>query len=199
MASEAIEVTAGITQHFGDPALVAQLREQMLKYAALKISDPIHAEDLVQEALLGAARNLDKFNGKAAFKSWVFAILKNKLSDHFREQAKAPDLLALETDPLEDDFNERGHWQQASRPYAWSCPEQGLHEQQFLLVLEACVNFLPAMQAQVFMLREITGNSVDAIAEELGVSANNVNVLLYRARAGLQKCIGSKWGSGGAL
>lgn len=51
----------------------------MLKFAILQLSDPVVAEDAVQEALAGALKNVSTFAGQAAIKTWVFAILKNKI------------------------------------------------------------------------------------------------------------------------
>ncbi|MDE3985498.1 RNA polymerase subunit sigma, partial [Glaesserella parasuis] len=55
---------------------MAAIREQMLKFAHLQLRDSQLAEDIVQEALLNALKNLDSFKRNAAFKTWVFAILK---------------------------------------------------------------------------------------------------------------------------
>ena len=57
---------------------LAQIREQMLKFATLQVGDSVLAEDLVQESFLSALTILEQFKRQAAFKTWVFAILKNK-------------------------------------------------------------------------------------------------------------------------
>ena len=46
------------------------------------------AEDLVQEAFLSAFNNLANFKHQAAFKTWVFAILKNKIIDYLRQKGR---------------------------------------------------------------------------------------------------------------
>ena len=38
-----------------------QIREQMLKFATLQVSNPVLAEDLVQESFLSAFNNLEHF------------------------------------------------------------------------------------------------------------------------------------------
>ena len=71
-----------------DNAYLADLRQQMLKFAVLQLRDNAAAEDAVQDALIGAMKNADKFAGKAAFKSWVFAILKHKIIDGIRGKSR---------------------------------------------------------------------------------------------------------------
>jgi RNA polymerase sigma-70 factor, ECF subfamily len=65
-----------------------QIREQMLKFATLQVSNPVLAEDLVQESFLSAFNHLEQFKRQAAFKTWVFAILKNKIIDFLRQKGK---------------------------------------------------------------------------------------------------------------
>ena len=64
-----------------DADYLETLRQQMLKFANLQISDTHLAEDAVQEALIGALKKADSFGGRSAFKTWVFAILKNKIGN----------------------------------------------------------------------------------------------------------------------
>lgn len=63
------------TKSLFDDAFLEQIRRQMLKFATLQLSDAHLAEDVVQEALVGALKNARSFGGRAALKSWVFAIL----------------------------------------------------------------------------------------------------------------------------
>ena len=63
-----------------DAAYLAELREQMLKFAILQLRQHAAAEDAVQEALMGAMKNADKFSGKSAFKSWVFCLSQTQNS-----------------------------------------------------------------------------------------------------------------------
>ena len=67
---------------------LTQIREQMLKFATLQVNNPVLAEDLVQESFLSAFNNLEHFKRQAAFKTWVFAILKNKIIDFLRQKGK---------------------------------------------------------------------------------------------------------------
>ena len=63
----------------------------MLKFATLQLGDGQLAEDAVQEVLLGALKNAGSFGGKAALKTWVFAILKHKFTDVLRQKQRRDD------------------------------------------------------------------------------------------------------------
>jgi RNA polymerase sigma-70 factor (ECF subfamily) len=65
-----------ILRQLENPEFLMDLRQQMLKFTVLQLSSFQQAEDVVQEALVSALQHLDSFSGRAAFKTWVFAILK---------------------------------------------------------------------------------------------------------------------------
>ncbi len=92
----------------------------MLKFAILQLSDPVVAEDAVQEALAGALKNVSTFAGQAAIKTWVFAILKNKIIDTIRQRQKLAQLAPLvsfdgEADDVDTLFDRRGMWKAQNR------------------------------------------------------------------------------------
>ena len=66
--------------NLSDPNFLNELRAMMLKFAKLQLADEALAEDAVQDALIGALKNADKFERRSALKTWVFAILKNKIA-----------------------------------------------------------------------------------------------------------------------
>ena len=96
---------------------LVQIREQMLKFATLQVGNAVLAEDLVQESFLSAFNHLEQFKRQSAFKTWVFAILKNKIIDFLRQKGK----FVLETE-IEDEeqtnhfFDEGGHWKAEHSP-----------------------------------------------------------------------------------
>lgn len=127
------------TQLLLDESYLAELRRQMLKFADLQLSDHGLAEDAVHEALLGALRNADSFAGAAAFKTWVFAILKNKIADLLRKKSRLREV--GETPEGEGDFdhlfNAKGFWYPSERPVTWGDPLQSMEERHFWAVFEA--------------------------------------------------------------
>ena len=181
-----------------DSAYISDIRQQMLKFACLQLRDKASAEDAVQEALIGALKNADKFQGKAAFKSWVFAILKNKIIDGIRGKSRYVAIADLQENSEEQEdcsflFDKSGHWQSEHSPSSWGNPEQCFKQQQFWTVFEICLNKMPSHQAQTFMMREFIGLESTEICKELGLTTTNLHVLMHRSRLSLQKCLDSHW------
>lgn len=176
------------------------LRQQMLKFAVLQLSSEELAQDVVQEALLGAAKNAGSFAGRSAWKTWVFAILKNKIADALRQRARNLEDTNYMGDESEgvDVFDKHGHWKRGEGPESWGDPEAAFKQGQFWEIFETCLHALPEMQARVFMMREFVGLESEEICVELGLSASNLHVLLHRARLRLRECLENRWFSPGA-
>ncbi len=181
-----------------DPVFLQGLRRQMLKFATLQLSDASLAEDVVQEALIGALKNVRSFGGRAALKTWVFAILKNKIADALRQKKRLTEANHLlrrdeEEADLGELFDQNGVWRRDERPTAWCNPEAAAREKDFWQVFEACLQHLPGQQARVFMSREFVGMDSEEICEALGISSSNLHVMLYRARLRLRECLENNW------
>ena len=185
-------------QQLTDERFLMELRRQMLAFARLQLNDEHQAEDVVQEALAGALKNADAFARRAALKTWVFAILKHKIADQLRGRYRQAQLIDDDAcnngDELDDHkFDDRGHWSPDERPQQWGLPQRLVHERQFWTVFDACLNRLPARQGRVFMMREFLELSTEEICHAAELTVNNLNVLLYRARAQLRECLEHNW------
>ena len=182
-----------------DPQYLTELQGQLQKFAEMQLNDHQLAEDAVQEALIGAMKNAKSFSGKSAFKTWVFAILKNKIADILRKRHRTVEVTNLAGNSASEDedfsklFDEKGHWNTGMAPKTWGDPEASFKEDQFWVVFETCLENLPEKQAKVFMMREHIGLSSDEICENEGLSVSNLHVILYRARMRLQKCLEMRW------
>lgn len=186
-----------------DSLFLSQVREDMVRFARLQLGNDDEAEDAVQEALAGALRNANSFRGDAALKTWIIAILKNKVADILRQRQRRP-IPASEFQQAEQEgalpelFDRRGIWRDASRPAHWEDPEADLHSSQFAAVFDACLNRLPPQQGRVFMMREVVELETQEICHELGLSVANVHVILHRARLALRACLQLHWFQEGA-
>jgi RNA polymerase sigma-70 factor (TIGR02943 family) len=173
---------------------VEALRPQLLRYARSQLRNDAWAEDAVSETLLAALERPQAFAGASQLKTWLVGILKHKLIDQLRRQAR--EATVLDRDDNEDLdgllFDETGHWRET--PADWSAhPEASLGQRQFLAVLDACVEKLPATQGRVFMMREWLELETDEICKELAISSTNLWVLLHRARLRLRDCLQTGW------
>lgn len=184
--------------------LLAGLRPDLLRFARLQLRDDALAEDVVQDALIAAMGGVDNFAGRAALKTWLFSILKNKIVDALRTRQRSVNISALGDEEADFDemfdtlFKANGHWLPSHRPAAWGDPEEALSRQQFWLVFDACLNHLPVNTGRIFAMREMLDLDVEEICRELGISSNNCYVILHRARHQMRACLEKTWFGQGA-
>ncbi len=173
----------------------------MLKFATIQLRDEALAEDAVQEALIGALKNAGSFNRRSALKTWVFAILKNKITDILRKGQRLVEAGRPyqddEEDGLETLFDTKGFWQVDERPLSWSQPMESVKTDHFWRVFDTCLNGLPESQARLFMMREFLELESAEICETLNITTSNLHVMLYRARLRLRECLENRWFSEG--
>lgn len=186
------------TSVLSDTVFLNDLRRLMVKFATLQLSNSHLAEDAVQEALMGALKNAKSFAGRAAVKTWVFAILKNKIADVLRQKNRMADasILLCESEEAEDFselFDPRGHWQKDERPANWGNPQDSLRQNQFWKIFEVCLDGLPGNQARVFMMKEFVELDAHEICSALGITTSNLNVMLHRSRLRLRECLENRW------
>lgn len=174
--------------------------DALFRYALQRLHDAAHAEDMLQETLLAALQARASYSGRASEKTWLTGILKHKIIDFIRKQVRettVEDINALSdaaAESGEDDlFDARGHW--VHPPQDWGNPDKTLRNHQFLDVFEACLGHLKPTLARVFVLRELAGQSNEEICNELGITATNCGVMLYRARMDLRRCLDVRWSS----
>ena len=186
-----------------DDNFLSEIRHDMIKFATLQLRDDALAEDVVQDALMGAMANAKGFSGRSALKTWVFAILRNKIIDQIRVKGRTTNVCALSSDEASLDeafeslFKSNAHWTPQSRPKNWGDPEESLRQQRFWDVFDACLKPLPENTARVFMMREFLEFETAEVCLELAITTSNCNVILHRARNGLRRCLESKWFAAG--
>lgn len=186
-----------------DNEFLTEIRRDMLRFASLQLRDDSLAEDVVQEALMGALANAKEFAGRSAVKTWVFGILRNKIVDQIRHQSRTINVSALspEEDSLDQSFESlfeaNARWTPAARPTGWGDPEEALRQQRFWDVFDACLKHLPENTARVFMMREFMEFETTEVCQELNITTSNCNVILHRARNALRKCLDGSWFAAG--
>jgi RNA polymerase sigma-70 factor (ECF subfamily) len=187
---------------FDRQAELNALRPDLLRFARLQLRDAGAAEDAVQETLLAALQGSHGFESRSSYKTWLIAILRNKIIDIIRAQSREVSASSLADDDAGDDllteslFDQRGHWQPEAQPGRWGDPQASFEQQQFWRVFEACLDHLPEKTARVFMMREILGLETEEICKETGISSSNCWVVLHRARSGLRICLETEWFAG---
>jgi RNA polymerase sigma-70 factor (ECF subfamily) len=180
-------------------SLFEEHSDYLYRYALFHFKNPEQARDLVQDTFVAVARSHNTFKGQSSIRTWLTTILKHKLIDHIRRKSTTSEVSLddLAERGLEHFFDSRGHWTNAG-PQEWGRdPEQTAERNEFLSILNSCLGKLPERFRQIFLLKEWDGLSRDQISAELGLTANNVGVMLHRARVSLRECVGLNWGSQG--
>jgi RNA polymerase sigma-70 factor (ECF subfamily) len=176
-------------------------RRYLIRIAQLQLRDADLAEDVVQETLVAALGARDGFSGRSSVKTWLTGILKHKIVDAIRHKQRQPVIAATfddETDREAFDplFKDDGSWD--APPADWGDPENALARREFMDVMELCLERLPPNTARVFVMREVMELETEEICKELAITANNLWVILYRARMALRQCLEQNWFTDGS-
>lgn len=179
---------------FGTEEL-APLASYLQRFAMMKLRDDDLAREAVQETLLAALENRASFAGKSTLKTWLTAILKFKIIDLIRRQAREPafsSLLGSDVVDVEDLLEgEASPFTQAAP--VWERPEAAFEEKEFWRVFELGLALLPDKTQRVFVMRDVLGHSTDEICKELDITETNCWVILHRARLGMRQYLSENW------
>jgi RNA polymerase sigma-70 factor, ECF subfamily len=173
---------------------VGQYGDYLFRYAMLRLRDRSTAEDLVQETFLAALKDRGSFSGNSSESTWLTGILKHKIADHFRRQAREAPLVDsdLREHPDPSTFDGSGHW--IFGPTEWGGNPADLYrEKKFLDQFTKCLADLSPNHANAFTLREIEGAGTGEICKVLNVTETNLWVILHRARMQLRRCLEIHW------
>lgn len=177
---------------------VEQFGDALFSFAALRVRDRGIAEDLVQETFLAAVKGQASFDGRSSRLTWLISILKRKVIDHYRRANTARGGKGeVSLEELGDDFgrkifNDRGEFKRTVERWPGD-PESALQEQEFWDVFHECRQSLPKNLLAAFNLRELDQFDTASVCSELGISASNLSVRIYRARLLLRQCLERKW------
>ncbi len=179
--------------------LVTKYHAAMVRVARAYVREPAVAEEVVQDAWLGALRGIAAFEGRASLKTWLFRIVVNRARTAARREAR----VVCFTDAFGDGLDDRealfdasrfrhplaaGHWTEPLR--AWSrSPEDEVLDAEVLAVVEAAVEALPPGQRAVITLRDIEGWDAAETCNTLGLSDVHQRVLLHRARTKVRRAL----------
>jgi RNA polymerase sigma-70 factor (ECF subfamily) len=158
------------------------------------LGSPFEAEDAVQETLLRAWRGFERFEGRAALRSWIYRIATNVCLDMLdgRNRRARPMDLGPSRAPLESNLNTlpEAAWIQPipdSLLAAEGDPaDLAVTRESIRLAFVAALQHLPPRQRAVLILCEVLSWKAKEVAELLDTSVAAVNSALQRARETLQ-------------
>ena len=199
-AAEAFDELAALRS--GDEAaflaLVRTHNSSMVRVAQIYVGSRAIAEEVAQEAWLGAIKGLDRFEGRSSVKTWLFRIVTNIAKTRAVREGRTIPFSALrnpgnvpepavepERFRAHDDPRWPGHW--AVKPQEW--PEERLLAGETLSLVMEAIERLPASQRAVITLRDVEGWSSEEVCNALELTETNQRVLLHRARAKVRKAL----------
>ena len=171
-----------------------QHRAELTAYCYRMLASPFEAEDAVQETFLRAFRGMERFEGRAAMKTWLHRIATNVCLDMLRGRTHRvrPMDLGPAREPIESNLN-------VPTEVTWLEPipdtliatqpdpsEIAASRESVRLAFVAALQHLPPRQRAVLILCEVMQWTANEVAELLDTSAASVNSALQRARATLK-------------
>ena len=157
------------------------------------------AEDLVQETMLAAWRGLDRFEGRASLRSWLYKIATNRCLNALRNRGRRPPELPAPPpqapEPPEPSRMREPIWLE---PYPDALlegvvdrslePDARYEAREAIgLAFVAGLQRLPPRQRAVLVLRDVLGFHAREVADMLEVSEASVTGALHRARSALDE------------
>jgi RNA polymerase sigma-70 factor (ECF subfamily) len=174
--------------------LIEPYRRELHAHCYRMLASVHDAEDALQDAMLRAWRSLKGFEGRSSLRRWLYTISTNTCLDviHRRPKRVLPVDYGPKTDPhdgpgdpiIESVWVEPYPDETLGVEDGYAAPEARYEQRESIeLAFIAALQFLPATQRAVLILREVLGFSAKEVAETLDTTTASVNSALQRARA----------------
>lgn len=163
--------------------LIIQYEKKVYNVALRVLKNPDDAMDISQEVFIKIYKNLDKFDGKASFSTWLYRITTNTCIDELRKRK------GKETYSIDNDIeNEEGSYKREFVDNSPTPEEQTIIKESGNEIIKAMEN-LSDEHRTIIILRDIEGLSYNEIADITGVSIGTVKSRISRARLSLKNII----------
>lgn len=149
-------------------------RSYLVRFAQRKLRDPLLAEDAVHDVFEAVLSGRAVFAGRAALRSWLTAVLKNKIVDSVRRNVGLESL----DDAMEGDEPSAAHAVVCPQPR----PDEIAEQQELLAQALRRIDALPPGLRDVMQLRVLEERGTADVCRELGITEDNLFVRLHRAR-----------------
>jgi RNA polymerase sigma-70 factor, ECF subfamily len=157
------------------------------RFAGARLREAEAVDDLVQETLSAALASQQDFAGRSTLRTWMTSILRHKIADHVRARIRER---AHRGEDAFDGDDEAGFsaqavatlWDDAAAGDASAAAERS----ELLRDLAAGLGTLPKKQAAAFLLCEVQGRDTVEACRQLKVSANNLWIMVHRAKRALR-------------
>lgn len=171
----------------GDPdawrQIIDRYEGRLLSFARRRLAQGGEAEDLVQDSFLGLLRSLPNYDRERSLETYLFAILRHKLNDHFRKQKtgrrQSLDALSLDDSPQA--------WLSTETPSGRLMGDENVAGQRHALVkclrqyVEQCSAMQRFQELMVVEMLVVLGMRNKEIASDLGLTETAVAGVKFRA------------------
>jgi RNA polymerase sigma-70 factor, ECF subfamily len=169
-------------------------RREIQQHIYRIVGSPQDAEDLLQETLLAAWRGLERFEGRASVRTWLYRIATNRSLDALRASRRRPEEAQRMTEVPKPTRRAEPIWLEPypdvlldGVPDDTPGPDARYEAKEATaLAFVAGLQHLPPQQRAVLVLRDVLGFRAGEVAEMLESSEPSVNNLLRRARAAFE-------------
>lgn len=131
------------------------------------VRNDMEAEDILQDVFLKVYKNLNKFNFKSSFATWLYRIVVNSSYTAVRKAIRiATSNLDCESFEIASDLNSF----------------KLLHESERKAIINKILDSLHPQEALILRLHYLAEQSINEIMEITSLSKSNIKVQLHRAR-----------------
>ena len=156
-------------------------RLPLYRFLLRQLGNVESAEELFQDLWMRVVNSRGRYQARAKFTSWVYAIAHNRLMDFYRANGRASFLSHEENESVLEDL-----------PAAEIAPDLRLDRKRAVKRLLAALGELPDAQREAFLLQQESDMSIDEIAAATGVGAETVKSRLRYAVAKLRASLGKE-------
>jgi RNA polymerase sigma-70 factor (ECF subfamily) len=167
-------------------ALVRRYHSGLLRQAFLVLRDEALAQDVVQDAWLGAFKSINRFDGRSSLLTWLIRIVVNKARSRRSREFRSVPFSALVPTTSRPGAEPADHPMDPEMPVEALTPEWLLLEREAVKTFEGALRALPASQRSVVVLRDLEGASSAETCRALQINDLTQRVRLSRARATLR-------------
>jgi RNA polymerase sigma-70 factor (ECF subfamily) len=149
------------------------------------------AEDLVQETFIAAFKKYYQFEHKSAPKTWLIAILNNKIIDYHRAHSSKK-FISIENNGIlitDKMFDSDNFWLNELDQKVWSNSSDQSSSEIMENKLKKCISNLPEKWSLAISYKYFSTEKTEVICQELDISTSNYWQIIHRAKLLLKKCV----------
>ena len=173
-----------------------RLTRELSGYCYRMLGSPFDAEDAVQDTMMRAWREHERFEGRSSLRTWLLTILVNRARTAGVRESRS--VAIGDAAPAVDRarFDATGAW--ASPPEHWvEDAENRLSAAALATLIRGALTDMPERQRAVITLHDVDGLRSDEVCEILALTPANQRVLLHRGRSHLRQALESALGENG--